>query len=110
MLIAYSNLHLFNDQFPLVYFIYEACHSAKAEDFPAWQVVEPLAMTDSCSRELMFSVSTGFRDLSLPDLTSVSLLNCFKPSFSMLMAAFSSLSNSVPHFSQVQNLSSSYNP
>jgi len=80
MLIAYSNLHLFKDQFPLVYFIYEACHSAKAEDFPAWQVVEPLAMTDSCSRELMFSVSTGFDDLSSPDLPSVSLLKILRKS------------------------------
>ena len=68
------------------FLVHEVCNSAKAEDFPAWQVVEPLAMTDSCLRELMFSVSTGFRDLSLPDLPSVSLLKILRPSVSMFIA------------------------
>ena len=59
----------------------EVCHSAKAEDFPAWLVVLLQAMTGSCSSELSFTVSTGFRDSSLPDLPSVSLYITYLQTF-----------------------------
>ena len=45
-----------------------------------WQMVLPLAMTGSCASELLFTVSTGFRDSSLPALPTVSLLKILRPS------------------------------